>query len=188
MGLFRLGGLIKFIPYTITTGFTSGIAVTIVIGQLKDFFGLKFDADAALVGVGAPIHLFLPDVAKVLGVECVIPDDSAVASAVGAAAAEVMSYVSVEIRSGYDSSGVFYYTVHARDLMLRFEKPEDALQAAQENAVRLSIVEARERGAEGDLKVDLRVEKHMSHDKAGTSIDLGTTVYATACGRPKDML
>ena len=44
MGLFRLGGLIKFIPYTITTGFTSGIAVTILIGQLKDFFGLSYPA------------------------------------------------------------------------------------------------------------------------------------------------
>ncbi len=42
MGLLRLGGLIKFIPYTITTGFTSGIAVTILIGQLKDFFGLTY--------------------------------------------------------------------------------------------------------------------------------------------------
>lgn len=42
MGVFRLGSLIKFIPYTITTGFTAGIAVTIVIGQLKDFFGLTF--------------------------------------------------------------------------------------------------------------------------------------------------
>ena len=42
MGIFRLGSLIKFIPYTITTGFTAGIAVTIVIGQLKDFFGLTF--------------------------------------------------------------------------------------------------------------------------------------------------
>ena len=41
MGLMRLGGLIKFIPYTITTGFTSGIAVTIVIGQIKDFVGLS---------------------------------------------------------------------------------------------------------------------------------------------------
>lgn len=42
MGLFRFGTLIKFIPYTIVTGFTSGIAVTIFIGQLKDFFGLTF--------------------------------------------------------------------------------------------------------------------------------------------------
>ena len=42
MGVFKLGSLIKFIPYTITTGFTTGIAITIVIGQLKDFFGLTF--------------------------------------------------------------------------------------------------------------------------------------------------
>ncbi|MBQ7900743.1 MAG: STAS domain-containing protein [Clostridia bacterium] len=43
MGVFRLGNLIRFIPCTITTGFTSGIAVTILIGQLKDFFGLTFE-------------------------------------------------------------------------------------------------------------------------------------------------
>lgn len=43
MGLLRLGNLIRFIPHTITTGFTTGIAVTIVIGQLKDFFGLTFE-------------------------------------------------------------------------------------------------------------------------------------------------
>ena len=42
MGLCKVGSLIKYIPYTITTGFTSGIAITIVIGQLKDFMGLTF--------------------------------------------------------------------------------------------------------------------------------------------------
>lgn len=42
MGVLGLGSLIKFIPYTITTGFTTGIAITLVIGQLKDFFGLTF--------------------------------------------------------------------------------------------------------------------------------------------------
>lgn len=43
MGVLRLGSLIKFIPYTITTGFTSGIAVTIFIGQIRDFMGLTFE-------------------------------------------------------------------------------------------------------------------------------------------------
>ncbi len=46
MGVFKLGALIKYIPKTITTGFTSGIAVTIVIGQLKDFMGLTFPEGA----------------------------------------------------------------------------------------------------------------------------------------------
>lgn len=41
MGVCRFGSLIKYIPYTITTGFTAGIAVTLAGGQLKDFFGLK---------------------------------------------------------------------------------------------------------------------------------------------------
>ena len=49
MGVCRLGGLIKFIPYTITTGFTSGIAVTILIGQIKDFMGLTFPEGAHAV-------------------------------------------------------------------------------------------------------------------------------------------
>ncbi|MBQ3537298.1 MAG: sulfate permease [Clostridia bacterium] len=43
MGVFKLGSLIKFIPYTITTGFTTGIAITLIIGQIKDFFGLTFE-------------------------------------------------------------------------------------------------------------------------------------------------
>lgn len=43
MGVLKLGSLIKFIPYTITTGFTTGIAITLVIGQVKDFLGLTFE-------------------------------------------------------------------------------------------------------------------------------------------------
>ncbi|MBQ9423169.1 MAG: sodium-independent anion transporter [Pyramidobacter sp.] len=49
MGLLRLGSLIHYIPHTITTGFTAGIAVTIAIGQLKDFLGLAFPAGTVAV-------------------------------------------------------------------------------------------------------------------------------------------
>ncbi|MFI3170840.1 MAG: SulP family inorganic anion transporter [Eubacteriales bacterium] len=42
MGICKFGYLIKFIPITIVTGFTTGIAVTIVIGQIKDFMGLTY--------------------------------------------------------------------------------------------------------------------------------------------------
>lgn len=44
MGIFKFGALIKYIPYTITVGFTAGIAVTIAIGQVKDFLGLTYPA------------------------------------------------------------------------------------------------------------------------------------------------
>ncbi len=44
MGVFKLGALIRFIPRTITVGFTAGIAVTILVGQIKDFLGLTYAA------------------------------------------------------------------------------------------------------------------------------------------------
>lgn len=49
MGFLKLGSLIKFIPYTITTGFTAGIAVTIIIGQVKDFLGLTYPSGTVTV-------------------------------------------------------------------------------------------------------------------------------------------
>ncbi|MBO4515679.1 MAG: sodium-independent anion transporter, partial [Lachnospiraceae bacterium] len=42
MGFFRFGNLLKYIPYTITTGFTAGIAVTLFVGQIKDFSGIVY--------------------------------------------------------------------------------------------------------------------------------------------------
>lgn len=44
MGLARLGNLLKFIPYPLIVGFTSGIAVIIFSSQVKDFFGLPIES------------------------------------------------------------------------------------------------------------------------------------------------
>lgn len=43
MGIARFGVFLKFIPFPVTTGFTSGIALVIFTSQIKDFFGLKID-------------------------------------------------------------------------------------------------------------------------------------------------
>lgn len=44
MGICHFGSLIKYIPYTITTGFTCGIGVSLLVGQVKDFLGLDMGA------------------------------------------------------------------------------------------------------------------------------------------------
>jgi SulP family sulfate permease len=44
MGLLRLGSLIRFIPVAVVIGFTNGIAVLIMVSQLKDFLGLRIHA------------------------------------------------------------------------------------------------------------------------------------------------
>ena len=59
MGFCRLGSLIKFIPYTITTGFTAGIAVTIAIGQLKDFCGVTIPAGMPTIETMEKLEGFL---------------------------------------------------------------------------------------------------------------------------------
>ncbi len=47
MGATRLGSMIKYIPYPVTSGFTTGIAILIASTQIKDFFGLKIDYQPA---------------------------------------------------------------------------------------------------------------------------------------------
>ncbi len=59
MGLLRVGSLIKYIPHTITVGFTSGIAVTLAIGQLKDFLGLTYPAGTVAIETIEKLELII---------------------------------------------------------------------------------------------------------------------------------
>ena len=65
MGICHFGSLIKFIPYTITTGFTSGIAVTIVIGQLKDFFGVVYPDGVKPIETTEKLKAFVENIATI---------------------------------------------------------------------------------------------------------------------------
>lgn len=47
-GILKLGRIISFIPSSVITGFTSGIAVIIALGQLDNFFGVKSEGDLAI--------------------------------------------------------------------------------------------------------------------------------------------
>nr|MBQ8253777.1 STAS domain-containing protein [Lachnospiraceae bacterium] len=78
MGFFRFGSLIKFIPYTITTGFTTGIAVTIFVGQIKDFLGLTVVTEEPLIETVEKLEAvfeFMPTInwqAVIVGVVCMV--------------------------------------------------------------------------------------------------------------------
>ena len=61
-GIFKMGALIKFIPFPVTTGFTSGIAVVIFATQLNDLFGLGLEnTPADFIGKLKVIGQHLPD-------------------------------------------------------------------------------------------------------------------------------
>jgi SulP family sulfate permease len=65
MGICRVGSLIRFIPHTITVGFTGGIAVTLVIGQLKDFLGLTYPAGANAIEAIEKLELVFENIGTV---------------------------------------------------------------------------------------------------------------------------
>ena len=62
MGALKLGNLIKFIPYPVTAGFTSGIAVIIFVGQLKEFLGLNVKLPGHTPPQVATLVAHLPEV------------------------------------------------------------------------------------------------------------------------------
>ena len=76
MGFLRLGSLIRFIPYTITTGFTAGIAVTILVGQIKDFLGLTYPKGTVTIETMEKVKAIVQNIqtiniqALIVGVVC----------------------------------------------------------------------------------------------------------------------
>lgn len=63
MGFLRFGVLLKYIPYTITTGFTAGIAVTLFIGQIKDFAGITYQNGEAPIETGEKLKALIDNIA-----------------------------------------------------------------------------------------------------------------------------
>ncbi len=147
------------------------------------FFGFGFATGAALVGIGAPTHVFLPEVAAVLGAECVIPENAEVANAVGAVLADISAMATVGITAATGLEGEPGYVVHTRDGQLRFETREEAFAAAEKAASEQACEEARRRGALGELTVKTRVNKNAVRVKGGHEIELRSEAQALASGR-----
>ena len=149
-------------------------------GKLMD---VGFDVNAALVGIGAPTHVFLPDVARVIGTECIIPEHAEVANAIGTAIANITARVSVEIGVNTDPGGVRDYVVRLKGGNRTFEAREEALAFAAEEAKRLAVQEARLRGAIGELTIGTEVEQKRVAAMYGDDLNLGMKVHAFATGK-----
>ena len=133
---------------------------------------------AALVGIGAPTHVFLPAVAKALGTDYVKPPNAEVANALGALKADISTTARVEISKRLSSSGHTYYVVLAPSGSSRFDNMEEAVETAKAASEKAALKEARARGALGELAVSTRVEEQSTLSKWGTTVKLGSTVVS----------
>lgn len=58
MGFLKLGSLVKYIPLTIITGFSAGLSISIIIGQIRPLFGLTLDHASPIEGIDKLIGIF----------------------------------------------------------------------------------------------------------------------------------
>ena len=150
-------------------------------GVQDDVLSMPFQTKLALVGVGAPIHIFLQDVAAMLGTRAVCPKHHEVANALGAIVGSISAVCSVEIRPNYGPGGVTGYTVYGTEENRIFEELEQAVAFAEQQARARARKQAVSRGAKGALTVTVAV-KGRDAAARGCNIYLGTTVVARAVG------
>lgn len=146
------------------------------------YFSQLFKTKAALVGIGAPTHIFLPDVAKALGTECVIPKNAGVANAAGAVMGNITVTAQVDIHPNYTPGGITGYTVHSASINHTTKLKEDALEIALDEAKKQALDEAKKRGIAGDIKLDTEILAMTGTAMGDTTLDLGNQVIATAIG------
>ena len=143
----------------------------------------SFTTDAVLLGVGAPIHIFLPDVAKALHTSWRVSDYSPVSNALGAVLGNVCVYETVHISAdplsleADEGEGTFVVYGEKREA---FEALEDAIARAAVIAERSAARRAFSCGAKKLLSVSHEVKRRSSATYIG-EIKLGAEV--TACAR-----
>ena len=148
----------------------------------RPFFDVLFTTRAALVGIGAPTHIFLPDVARALGAECIIPENAGVTNAVGAIVGSVSVTAQVEIRPNHHPGGIDGYTVFSDEGNYVFKERAQAEEKALELAEKQARAEAARRGVTGDLRVSGEIiDNRANAGKYGT-VDLGGVAEATVTG------
>lgn len=152
----------------------------------NSFISAGFRTSATLIGVGAPTHIFVREVAEKLGTRSAVPVNAAVANAVGAAVSGVSVTREVEIRPSYTIGGLEgYYILSLQDNPF-YNSYEDALSRAKTEAESSARTEAARRGLIGETEANVEITRNdsiASLEDGIIGIELGIFVRATIQGR-----
>ena len=147
-------------------------------GNRDPLLSTLFQTDYALVGIGGPIHIFLADVARMLGTCAIIPEHFRVANALGAIIGSVSAVRDVRIKPNLITEG---YTVFGNNENRVCETIEEATAFALSEAETGAKEEAIKRGATGKLTITTDIQKEEAVTRDG-SLHLSTIVKARAVG------
>lgn len=142
-----------------------------------------FRAPAALIGIGGPVHLFLPEAAKALGAECIIPDCAATANAVGAVTGRMSAAAEAEVRphglSPDDSRKGDWEVLCAGQPPRCFAQEDEAAAWAEQRLRERTEKSLRAQGATGELSFTCS-RSDMAADILLGGVKLCTRIRVTA--------
>ena len=161
---------------------TCQVCKTLVKNMLaggSDQYAVRIDLKRPIVGIGAPIHFFLPKAAAVLGAEVELPEDSDVANAIGAITSDIIVNRHVRIMSNQEGGFLIGGIAGAR----HFDKFDDADAFARDELTRMVRSLARAAGT-GSRAVELTTQDQIATTDDGMQIFMGRTIRAKLTGRP----
>ncbi|MHB1455041.1 MAG: hypothetical protein ACYCYM_13955 [Saccharofermentanales bacterium] len=156
------GGVSRQLDHLITSAFTSRHERS---AHTKDqFLDHRFTTDATLVGIGAPIHIYLPDVAQALDTRFAVPENAGVANAIGAITGNVVVEEKITIKPVYSPGGISVFNAFSTVERVEFHKLADAVDWARTKVREMAAASASERGA---CEFEIAVTVH--HDEVDIS-------------------
>jgi N-methylhydantoinase A/oxoprolinase/acetone carboxylase beta subunit len=161
---------------------TSPICKTLVNNLLaggNDQYAVRIELKRPVVGIGAPIHFFLPKAAQTLGAEAVLPEDADVANAIGAVTSDVVVKRQAVIVPGQGGGFMIRGLVGAR----QFGKFDEADAFVRRELIRMVRDQARAAGT-SSRAVELKTDDQIPTTADGSPIFIARTIRAKLKGRP----
>jgi N-methylhydantoinase A/oxoprolinase/acetone carboxylase beta subunit len=145
----------------------------------SDQYAVRIDLKRPVVGIGAPIHFFLPRAAEVLGAKAVLPEDADVANAIGAITSNVVVKRHLRIIPNQEGGFLIEGLAGAR----HFQKFNEADAFAREELARMVRDLAWAAGTSSRV-VELETEDQIPTTANGKQIFMGRIIHAKLTGRP----
>ena len=121
---------------------------------------LSLTTDMPLIGVGAPIHVFLPRVAALLGTRAKVPEYASVANALGAVASRKVTHCELIVKADYDGSVLMGFYLFENSEKHFFKERPDAVKYGKEAILRTIKKRAALQGLSENPKIEITTSEN----------------------------
>ncbi|MEN8244787.1 MAG: DUF1638 domain-containing protein [Thermodesulfobacteriota bacterium] len=155
-----------------------------MLGNGNDRYSVSITLKQPVVGIGAPIHFFLPKISKNLVAETILPENADVANAIGAITSNVLIKRHLRIIPNHDGGG---FLIDGLAGAYHFEKFQEADQFAREELVVLVREQARLAGT-SSREVEVETHDNITAAADGKKVFLNRSIKAKLMGKPDSAL